>query len=48
MIQRTKQGLLHNISFKMDWMTLMGIYGVTGKIQLSDLRNLETGEWIYN
>ena len=47
MIQKTKKGLFHNISFKMDWMTLMGIYGVSGTIHLSDIRNLETGEWIY-
>ena len=48
MIQKKKNGAFYNISFKMDWMTLMGIYGISGKIQLSDLRNLETGEWIYN
>ena len=48
MIQRTRSGSFHNISFKMDRMTLMGIYGIAGKIQLADLRNLETGEWIYD
>ena len=26
----------------------MGIYGIAGKIKLADLRNLETGEWIYD
>lgn len=47
MIQRTKKGLFHDISFKMDWMTLLEIYGISGPIHLSDIRNLETGEWIY-
>ena len=48
MIQRTRSGSFYNISFKMNWMTLMGIYGIAGKIKLADLRNLETGEWIYD
>jgi hypothetical protein len=48
MIQKKKDGSLYNISFKMDWMTLLDIYGVSGKIQLSKLRNLHTGEWIYD
>ena len=48
MIQKTRKGSFYNISFKMDWMTQLYIYGETGKIQLSDLRNLETGEWIYD
>lgn len=48
MIQKTKKGVYHNISFKMDWMTLLGIYGVSGTIHLSDIRKLDTGEWIYD
>lgn len=48
MIQKKRDGSLYNISFKMDWMTLLGIYGISGKIQLCDLRNLETGEWIHD
>ena len=47
MIQKTKKGLYHDISFKMDWMTLLGIYGVSGTIHLHDIRDLKTGEWIY-
>lgn len=47
MIRKTKGGLYYNISFKMDWMTRLGLYDITGDIKLSDIRDLRTGDWIY-
>ena len=48
MIRKTKAGKLYNISFKFDDQTRAGEYGddYEGQIKLSQLMNLETGEWL--
>ena len=48
MIQRTKTGKLHNISFKLDNQTMAGEYGNTFKaeLRLDRLMDLYTGKWL--
>ena len=48
MIQKTKSGKLHNISFKLDDQTRAGEYGneFVSVIKLEHFLNLITGEWI--
>ncbi len=48
LIRRTKNGRLHNISFKFDDQTRAGEYGsdFEGKIKLEEFIDLNTGEWI--
>ena len=50
LIQRTKAGMLKNISFKLDEQTLAREYGdkFKAKICLSDFVDLSTGKWISN
>lgn len=47
LIQKTKAGKLHNISFKLDTQTLAGEYGADFKaeIKLADFVDLDTGKW---
>ena len=48
MIQRTKTGKLHNISFKLDNQTMASEYGNTFKaeLRLDRLMDLYTGKWL--
>ena len=48
LIQRTKNGRLYNISFKLDNQTRAGEYGDDFKsdIKLANFVNLDTGEWL--
>ena len=48
LIQKTKKGRLHNISFKFDNQTIAGEYGANfeGKITLNQFIDLDTGKWI--
>ncbi len=47
LIQKTKEGKLYNISFKLDNQTRANEYGnkFKAKISLSDFIDLHTGEW---
>lgn len=48
LIRRTKDGRLHNISFKLDSQTKNGEYGdkFNSEIKLSNFIDLYTGEWL--
>ena len=48
MIQRTKAGRLHNISFKLNTQTRAGEYGndYHSELKLEELMDLDTGEWL--
>lgn len=48
MIQKTKTGRLHNISFKLDRQTAAGEYGsdFESELKLEQFLDLNTGEWI--
>lgn len=48
LIKKTKNGRLHNISFKFNEQTYTGQYGTdfNGLIKLADFLDLDTGEWL--
>ena len=48
LIKKTKNGRLHNISFKFDEQTYTGQYGTdfNGLIKLAYFLDLDTGEWL--